>query len=369
MRGAKFNHFERVAGVFVMVALVGTIAFTGMVAVNKGWFASRVNYVTSFESADGVFPGTMVQISGLRAGSVEEVELQNDNQIRVKFTVLAKFQHRIKQDSVVRLVRPFIIGDRVLDLEVGSEGSSVLEPGQFIKSQETTDLMSLLSGKKLGVTMEAMSGLIANLKTLGEAFLDPKRTEAVIKTFDRIDPLVKNLNVMSLEVIAMTRQMTREDGIGTLVKNANVLTNEVNAVIPELKVQAEELKAMIPAIREKAPSVAADMTNLVKNLALLTEEFKVVLPALAEIAPQLPHASRRAVEALDQAVVLLKAMQKSFVLKGSVDEVKAEEAKSQAQRMDKADEPQAKENKAAAEPPPRKPAQNISIEFPEPDPQ
>jgi phospholipid/cholesterol/gamma-HCH transport system substrate-binding protein len=82
---------------------------------------------------------------------------------------------------------------------------------------------------------------------------------------------------------------------------------------------------MLPAMKEKAPSVAKDLESVVRNLAVLTQEFKVVLPALAAVAPDLPHASRRAVEALDEAVVLIKAMQKSMFMRGSVQEVREEE--------------------------------------------
>jgi len=66
---------------------------------------------------------------------------------------------------------------------------------------------------------------------------------------------------------------------------------------------------------------------------VLTTEFKVVLPALAEIAPELPKTSRRAVEALDEAVVLMKALQKSFFVKGNAQEVRLEEAERESKRL------------------------------------
>lgn len=307
----KFNQFERVAGIFVMCTIVGGIGAAIGVAYKKGIFSSKVMYVTSFETADGIFPGTIVQISGLRAGSVDEVELQNDNKIRVTFSILSKFEHRIRQDSLAQFVRPFIIGDRVLDLQVGSENSPKLEPGGYIPSKEAVDIMSLLSGKRLGDVLELMSAMMNNLKTLAEAFVDPKRTESFIKTFDRIDPLVKNLNAMSVEVISLSKQLTHNDNIGEMVQYLAATTKEFNQ--------------MMPVMKEKAPTIYSEMSTLVKNLNVLTEEFKVIIPALKEIAPDLPHASRRAVEALDQAVVFLKATQKSFVLKGSAEEVKKEE--------------------------------------------
>jgi len=78
--------------------------------------------------------------------------------------------------------------------------------------------------------------------------------------------------------------------------------------------------------------MAKALNQLVKNLALMTEEFKVVLPALAEIAPELPHTTKRAVEALDQAVILMKAFQKSFLLRSNVAEVNEEEKKREQDR-------------------------------------
>lgn len=312
MMKIKFNKFERVAGFLVLATIVGGIATAITVAIKQGWFDKKIYYTTTFENADGVHPGTLVQISGLRAGNVEDVELQNDNKIKVRFYVNYKFAHRIKQDSQAQLIRPFIIGDRVLDLTVGAEGSEPLPPDSFILSHETVDMMTLLSGKKLGNYLASIVDMTENLKELAVALLDKNRTKSLIHMFDRIDPLLKNLNTMSVEVIKLSKQATQDENLGVVLGNLKTTTSELNA--------------MIPALQEKAPNMANDVASIVENLAILTKEFKVVVPALAEVAPDLPHASRRAVEALDEAVVLLKAMQKSMFLKGNVEDVREEEA-------------------------------------------
>ena len=45
-------------------------------------------------------------------------------------------------------------------------------------------------------------------------------------------------------------------------------------------------------------------------------------PAINAVAPQLPTASKRAIEALDEVVVTLKAMQRSWMMRGNVKEVR-----------------------------------------------
>lgn len=308
----KFNKFERVAGLFVLTAVAGTIFSAVVVAVKRGWFSPQVQYVTSFESAEGVHSGTNVVIAGLRAGSVDDVELQEDNKIRVTLTVSKKFQDRIREDSVAQLIRPFVIGDRVLEISVGNPEKLPIDEHAFIPSAETVDMMTLFSGRKLGEYLSEMTEMISNLKSLAQAFTDKKRTVSLVKTFDQIEPLVKNLNKMSIEVIKLSKQATRSENLGQVMGNLAVTTEELNKLIPEFK--------------EKAPHMTSDITKIVENLAVLTENFKLLTPALTEIAPELPRTSRRAVEALDEAVVLLKAMQKSMFLKGSVEDVREEES-------------------------------------------
>lgn len=312
MMHIRFNKFERIAGLFVMVAIIGSLVTAGTVIVQRGWFAPKVTFYTSFENADGVHNGTAVQMAGLRAGTVEDIELQSDNKIKITFNVFKKFSDRIRSDSLAQLVRPFVIGDRVLEITVGSDTAVALDKNAFIQSHETIDLMTLFSGRKLGEYLGTMAGVFENVKILINAFADKGRTENIIKTFDQIEPLVKNMNVMSVEVIKLSKQATRQENLGKVLANATALTQEINR--------------LLPVVRERAPRLSKDLTQIVENLAVLTENFKLLTPTIVKMAPTLPKASQRAVEALDEAVVLLKAMQKSMFIKGSVEEVKEEEA-------------------------------------------
>ena len=309
---SKFNKFERVAGLFVLVAVIGFLTSVGTIAVKQSWFESKVYFSTIFENADGVHSGTPVYMAGLKAGSVDGVELTTDNKIVVKFYVLEKFQNKIRQDSVAQLVRPFVIGERVVELTVGSADKPETKPNAMLASKEVMDLMSILNGKNLGQSLEVFSGLLTNIKFLAESFLSKERTESLVNSFDRIDPLLKNLNVMAVEMIKLSKQATKDENLGVVLRELAVTTKDINQMIPEMK--------------EKAPHLAKNMASLVQNMAEISESFRAFVPALAEIAPDLPKSSRRAVEALDEAVVLIKAMQKSFMVRGSVREVREEEA-------------------------------------------
>jgi phospholipid/cholesterol/gamma-HCH transport system substrate-binding protein len=312
MLKVKLSKYERIAGLFVLTAMMGFVVAMIGVAVKQGWLESRVEYYTQFRSGEGLHSGTVVQISGLTAGNIEDVELTSDNQIKVRISVLKKFENKIRKDSVAQLVRPFLIGDRVLDISVGSEAMPTVAANDMISSQENMDLMTLLSGKQMNQYLTTFSGMLENLKVLAEAFIDKNRTQAFVDMFDRMDPLLKNLNTMSVEVIKLSKQATHDD--------------QLNVVLGNLAKTTKELNKMLPEMNEKSPELAQNMAKLVDNMAELSDQFKVVIPALAAVAPDLPHASKRAIEALDETVVLVKALQKSFLVRGNVEDVREKEA-------------------------------------------
>src|SRR5262249_47350236 len=141
-----------------------------------------------------------------------------------------------------------------------------------------------------------LEGLTKNLSTLIQAFADPKRTQAFVKMFDRMDPLIVNMNAMATDVTKLTK----------------------------------ELNIIVPQVRAESPELGKELGSLVTELSRLTNSLE---PAMREIGPELPRASRRAVEALDQVVITLKAMQKSFLLRGNVEDVKEEEKQRDQQRQ------------------------------------
>src|SRR5687767_12880219 len=102
----KFNKFERVAGTFVLVAVVGALSVTLVTAIKKGWFATKISYKTEVASGDGIRQGTPVTISGLRAGEVTDIELLGAQNLVVHFEVIDKFEQNIRKDSLVQVVRP-----------------------------------------------------------------------------------------------------------------------------------------------------------------------------------------------------------------------------------------------------------------------
>ncbi|MCB0351208.1 MAG: MCE family protein, partial [Bdellovibrionales bacterium] len=205
----KFQKIERIAGIFIVVAMVGAASLTVLAAIKKGWFQAKVEFKTKVLSADGLRPGSQVTISGIRAGEITDVELIAADNIIVHFNISEKFHKQIRKDSKVYIVRPFVIGDKAIELTVGSNEEEVVQNGAMLESEMSFDMLELVSGKKLGPFLGTVEGLMQNVSVLAQAFADPKRTQAFVKMFDRMDPLFMNLDKMSIEVTRLTKEMNQ----------------------------------------------------------------------------------------------------------------------------------------------------------------
>ena len=308
----KFNRYERVAGIFVLTAFVGGLGMLIGVAIQRGLFQSRIELQTSLPTADGIREGTPVSMQGLRIGKVSDIELVSGSEVTVRFLISRDYQSQVRADSVVRVTRPFLIGEKVLEVSVGSQEADSVHELAKLEHVPSLDMMDLLSGRTLGPQFELLGRITENLKFVAEAFLDPKRSQALVRMFDELAPLMKNASSLTKEANGILKGMNRDQQLVTMVGNLATITNEINRALPQ--------------VAKESPEMLSHLSKIAKNMAILTDEVQKTLPAMQALAPEIPRASQRALEALDQTVVTLKALQKSFLLRSSVKEVLEEEA-------------------------------------------
>jgi len=329
----KFNKFERVAGLFVLSTILGGLALVVVIAIKQGWFETKVRFQTTLTNADGVHAGTLVQMAGLRAGAVTAVELRSNNEVHVSFEISEKYHDLVREDSVVRMIRPFIISEKVVDVSVGNLKLPQAKPGTELQSMQTADIMDFISGKTLAPYFDTMGKMMENLRIVAEAILDPERSRDIIRIFDELRPLTQNMNSMAKQVADLLRDSNKNKQLVRTINNLASMTTELNKLLPEMNKIVPELAG----VAKDSPKLTADMAKIAANLAVLTDEMSSTLPAiketLHEVGPEVPRAARRAMEALDETVVTLKALQRSFILRGNAREVREEEAERERQRQ------------------------------------
>lgn len=277
----KFNPFERAVGVFLTGTVVGSLFIGVAIAVKKNWFEEKNFYSAFTNSANNIRVGAVVQIAGMKVGSIEEVELDRNQKIKVTFSVLKKYNTSLTDGAKVQFVRPFIIGDKIINITQGALGGQNIASGAVIPLEESPDLLDLISGDKI-------QPMIA-----------------------KVDQILSNAN----DALILGKDLA-----GQVADK-----KQLQKTMANMAYASEQLKIVLPHFVNKTPEMTENVTAMVENLTALTKGMKELQPFITEVVKTMPEGSKRAVDALNESVMVLRAMQKSFFLRGSIEEMKKEE--------------------------------------------
>jgi len=151
-------------GVLVLTAILLFIGFVMSVGKRSALFEQRYSLWTSFNSTEGLAEGAPVRLAGVTVGNVTRIAFGRDlkdRRIILTLSVEQRVQDRIREDSVVSIGTIGLVGDKVLDITVGSVDRRVLESEARLASVDPIDYSELL--QKGGQILDHVSKISASL--------------------------------------------------------------------------------------------------------------------------------------------------------------------------------------------------------------
>ncbi len=159
-------------GLFVIAGIVLMMIAVFLIGDVRGLWETKVAYSTAFKDVAGLKPGAPVRMGGLDIGSVTSVDHgKNPGDVRVfvKLAISTKESVRVRADSVARVSNKGLLGDKMIEIGPGTDGSPPQDPKQLIVSEEPADVFSI-ANKVAAQTEQA----IERLAPLAVALGDPK---------------------------------------------------------------------------------------------------------------------------------------------------------------------------------------------------
>ncbi len=129
-------------GLFVAGALILFMAFVLVLGSQSRLFERRYALQTSFADVQGLITGAPVRLAGVAVGTVTQIRFSGeakDPRLRVEMAIDQRFQDRIRADSVASIGTIGLVGDKILEITVGSASARVLGPGEDVRSADPRD--------------------------------------------------------------------------------------------------------------------------------------------------------------------------------------------------------------------------------------
>jgi phospholipid/cholesterol/gamma-HCH transport system substrate-binding protein len=230
-------------------------------------------YSAIFSDASRLAPGDTVRVAGLRVGTVQDVSLQADRKVLVKFDADRNIQLTTGTKAAIRYLN--LVGDRYLEL-VDSPGSTKILPvGSQLPEDRTTpalDLDLLLGGLKpviQGLNPQDVNALTASLV---QVFQGQGGT---------LESLLSNTSSFS-NSLADNNQVIEQ-----LIDDLRAVLDTLSKDGDDFSVAIDRLEQLIKGLSNDRDSIGTAIEQLDKGTASVADLLGQARPPLAGTVEQL----------------------------------------------------------------------------------
>jgi len=157
-------------GIFVLVALAVFLGVIYMLGARARLFEARYTVHAEFTEVGGLQEGATVRLAGVQLGRVAAVHLPAapGGKVRVTMKIAKQFADRIRKDSEARIQTQGLLGDRIVEITVGTAQTAAVEPGETLRSRDPVDISNVI-GEGAGV-VRSVAALANSFRQVAEQF-------------------------------------------------------------------------------------------------------------------------------------------------------------------------------------------------------
>lgn len=196
MKLPKFTELK--VGIFVVVILFLFGAGVFAIGSHQKYFQRQYTLWASFSNISGLIVGAPVRLAGLTVGRVNTIIFPDDpadKTIRVELKIKKGVQKRIRDDSIASIQTMGLLGDKYVEVSLGSSEHNVLRNGDSISSINPIDLFTYAA--KVEEAIDALNTILLDVKEISGQIRGGKGLLNAILYDPAGGDLVHNLSVAS----------------------------------------------------------------------------------------------------------------------------------------------------------------------------
>lgn len=196
MKAKKITELK--VGVFVVVILFLFGVGVFVIGSHQKYFQRQYTIWASFPNIQGLIVGAPVSLAGLTVGRVNAIIFPEDPRektIKVELKIKKGVQKRIREDSIASIQTMGLLGDKYVEISLGSPENDVLHDGDYIESAHPFDLLAYAS--KLEEAIDVINTILIDVREISSQVRGGKGLLHAILYDPAGGKLVNNLSVAS----------------------------------------------------------------------------------------------------------------------------------------------------------------------------
>jgi phospholipid/cholesterol/gamma-HCH transport system substrate-binding protein len=310
------NRRAVIVGIFIFLGLAIFIITVLTLGSQKKTFGNFVKVKSFFENVNGLQKGNNIWFSGVKVGTIQNVNLVGNNKVEVDMSIGEKSAFFIHKDARAKLSTDGLIGNKIIEIYGGTSQSQKIEDGDLLANDallSTDAMMNTLSKNNdnlLAITnnFKIISDGIANGKgSIGKLLTSDELSDNLNNTILTVKKASENLEKLSANVASYTAKLNDKGTLANDLVTDTVIFSKLRSTVSQLQEVAGKSKDVIINLQKAGNTLNDGLENKNAPVGMLLSDEKTA-SGLKVTLQNLQSASKK----LDED---LEALQHNFLFR------------------------------------------------------
>lgn len=271
------NKHNAKLGLFITIGLV--IFIVGILAIGNinNAFKKSIQVFAVFEEVNGLQVGDNVWLSGVKVGTVKDMQFLSNSDVLVNINIEQKIQQYIPKNALAKISSDGLIGNKLIVIYSGDLQSGMLQ------SDDTLHVESSITNEDMMATLQQnntnLLAITTDFKNISKQILEGNGTVGKLLTDDQlytklssamteINTTAAKLNSVSGSLEQFTQQLNKPGNLANTIvtdtaifKDVELMVSNLTAVSNQVLQTSEELKILTENLNNNNTSVAGVLLN------------------------------------------------------------------------------------------------------------
>jgi len=309
-----------ILGIFVAIGLVIFMVAIFTLGGQHKTFTKAIELEAVFDDIGGLQQGNNVWFSGVKVGTVKNIDFIKGAQVKVTFGVEKKVQEYIWKDAKAKISTDGLIGNKIIVIYGGTLAAGHIEGGETLavdKALSTDDMLATLQENNLNLI-----DITRDLKTISKRLVDGEGSVGALlkdktlyqdlqRTMATLQQAANNANHVTQGLSSYTNQLQKPGTLAhDLISDTSVMSN-LRQIMPNL-IEASEMlnlaSANAMALADNLKDATSDLDNTATPAGMILHD-----EAVARDLRTMVHNLNSSSAKLDEDLL---ALQHNFLLRG-----------------------------------------------------
>jgi len=244
-------------GIFVFIGMVFLLAGILIIGDLHETFTKKMEVVSLFDDVGGLQKGNNIWYSGVKIGTVSNLDFFGKSQVEVTMMVDKKTQQYIRKDAKVKISSDGFIGNKILVIYGGTEQFAPVNDGDTLEVEKTFTTEDMIN--TLQENNKNILAITNDFKTLSKKLVEGEGTLGKLLNDNTV---YVNINAATLSLQRATEKADQIAGsLAVFSENLNKKGTLANELTTDTVV-FNSLKVSVLQLRQIADTASVFITNL-----------------------------------------------------------------------------------------------------------